>query len=411
MTSRNNQTPHLPAYLFIMFWLAQAISLFGDRLNNFSLLALINEFSPDPALTLSKIYLFMFLPIYTLSPLIGAVLDRLNKRWVLVITDIFRGAIVFLIPPLFIRSGSFAPIMGIVFLSTTGNLFFLPAKSSLIPELVDRERLVRVNSLLWAAGIAGVIGGFLGGGLIYDYVSWESCFYIDGATYILSAALLLGIALHRGPARHTEVHDVEHPTIVSSIVTGVRAIRHTRGIMRFLGIQMLIFFGAGGFSVLALELINEVSPPGSSLGISVAGLAVGLGMGIGSLLVNKVPEGSYRRAEIVFIFLFAPAAVLLAAEKSLVTIGIGALAGGFCAAPLVILSEAELQKNTPQELRGRVFSFREILTRTCFLASAFIFSAAGRHADNGTLIILLGLVLASTGIIWMRAMDRRDKHL
>ena len=62
MTSRNNQTPHLPAYLFIMFWLAQAISLFGDRLNNFSLLALINEFSPDPALTLSKIYLFMFLP-------------------------------------------------------------------------------------------------------------------------------------------------------------------------------------------------------------------------------------------------------------------------------------------------------------------------------------------------------------
>ncbi len=399
--------PHryLPIHLLTFFWIAQAVSLFGDRLNNFSLAALINKFAEDPGMTLSKVYLAMYLPIFILAPLIGILLDKLEKRWVLVITDALRGALVMLIPPLFIRSESFLPIYGIIFLLATGNLFFLPAKSGLVPELVPEDRLVKINSTLWVAGIIGVIGGFLGGGLIFDYLSWSTCFYLDGATYLLSAALLVSIALHRtGGEISAGRKETKSLSIVAALREGVRVLRSNREIRGPLGLQTLIFFAAGGFSVLAIVLIREASPPESSLGLSLTGLAIGLGMGAGSIVANRLPADRRlkRRIEAALLFLFVPGTAAIA-SGGLELICSGAFACGLSASPLMIISESELQRTITSDMRGRIFSFREILTRSFFLLSAFLFSSLGESADRGLLLFLLGLFLALSGIIWVLA--------
>ncbi|HVO76508.1 MAG TPA: MFS transporter, partial [Candidatus Bathyarchaeia archaeon] len=151
---KHSTSKQLPLALFTMFWAAQAISLFGDRLNNFSLMAIINSFAANPSMTLSQFYLAMTLPLFLLAPIVGALVDRLNKRWILVVTDLCRAALACTIPVLYTRTHDFFPVMAVVFVLSTGNLFFLPAKSSLIPELVYRDRLLQANSILWAAGIA-----------------------------------------------------------------------------------------------------------------------------------------------------------------------------------------------------------------------------------------------------------------
>ena len=114
--------------LFTAFWVAQAISLFGDRLNNFSLVALVNRFSDDPSLQLSGIYAAMYLPVFLLAPAAGVIVDRLSKRWVLAGTDLARGLLVLLIPVAFRSTGSFIPVMAVVFMISAGNLLFIPAK-------------------------------------------------------------------------------------------------------------------------------------------------------------------------------------------------------------------------------------------------------------------------------------------
>lgn len=399
--------PHryLPLHLLTFFWIAQAVSLFGDRLNNFSLVALINRFAQNPGMTLSKVYLAMYLPIFVLGPLIGVLLDKLDKRWVLVVTDILRGALVMLIPPLFVRTGSFLPIYGVAFLLATGNLFFLPAKSGLVPELVREDHLVRINSTLWVAGIFGVMGGFLGGGFIFDYLSWSACFYLDGVTYLLSAALLVSIALHRsGEGVSRRRSEAKSLSLVAAIREGLRVVRRTREIRGPLGLQTLIFFAAGGFSVLAIVLIGEASPPGSSLGLSVAGLAVGLGMGVGSIVANRMPSdrAPRRRVEAALLALFVPGTAAIAGG-GLALIGLGTFTCGLAASPLMIISESELQRRVTSGMRGRIFSFREILIRSFFLLSAFLFSALGNFAGRGLLLFLLGLFLALSGIIWVLA--------
>ena len=399
--------PHryLPIHLLTFFWIAQAVSLFGDRLNNFSLVALINKFAEDPGMTLSKVYLAMYLPIFVLAPLIGILLDKLDKRWVLVVTDALRGALVMLIPPLFALTGSFLPVYGLIFLLATGNLFFLPAKSGLVPELVPEDRLVKINSTLWVAGIIGVIGGFLGGGFIFDYLSWRTCFYLDGATYLLSAALLVSIAVHRrGGEPGVKRKDAGSITVAAALREGFKAVRGSRDIREPLGLQTLIFFAAGGFSVLAIVLIGEASPPGSSLGLSVTGLSVGLGMGVGSIVANRLPsDRRFRsRIEAALLFLFVPGTAVIAAG-GLWLICAGAFACGLAASPLMIISESELQRAISNGMRGRIFSFREILTRSFFLLSAFLFSALGESAGRGLMLFLLGLFLALSGIIWVLA--------
>jgi DHA3 family macrolide efflux protein-like MFS transporter len=399
----NNRHPHFPVYLLTLFWISQAVSLFGDRLNNFSLAALINRFALNPSLTLSKLYLSMYLPIFVLAPLIGVLLDRLDKRWVLVVTDLARGLIVMLIPLLFLRTGSFLPVFALVFVLSTGNLFFLPAKSGLIPELVPQDKLVKTNSVLWVAGIVGFIGGFLGGGLIFDYLSWPACFVLDGLTYFLSALLLAFIAF-RSRSRCEQRR--ERPgiplSIVSALREGMSSIRGNPGILAPIGVQAMMFFAGGGFSVLAIVAIKAASPPESSMGISAAGLSTGLGMGLGSILANRIPRSPIgrRRLELTLFGLFLPASVSIA-SGGLALICLGGLIAGFAASPLIIISESELQEKISSFLRGRIFSFREIITRSVFLVSAFLFTSFQEYAGTGMPLIALGLFLALMGTYWI----------
>jgi DHA3 family macrolide efflux protein-like MFS transporter len=414
MHMKDETAKRLPASLFTMFWAAQAVSLFGDRLNSFSLMAIINSFADNPSMTLSKFYLAMSLPLFLLAPLIGAFVDRYDKRWILVITDLFRGALVFLIPVLFMRTGHFFPVMVVVFILSTGNLFFLPAKSALIPELVSTERLVHVNSILWAAGIAGVIGGFLGGGIIFDFFSWPACFYLDGASYFISASLILGIALQgRKEAAHETKEKTYHPELPRAILDGIRAIRNSPAMLRPLGVQTLLFVGGGGFSVVALPLVKAESREGSSLGLSAVGLSLGLGMGLGSLLASRLKLSSNHREkfEIGLFALFIPAVVTIFFGHGLTSILVGAFLAGLGAAPLIIVAESELQSESHESMRGRVFAFREIVTKSFFIASAFLFSSLGGVVRKNTLLLVLGLVLACLGMIWISIASKRSGGL
>lgn len=405
----------LPLAVFTMFWAAQAVSLFGDRLNNFSLMALINAFSKRPSMTLAYFYLAMSLPLYLVAPFIGALVDRLDKRWILVVTDVSRGVLSCLIPLAFVGAGhGFIPVMVIIFLLATGNLFFLPAKSALIPELVSTPQLIRINSILWTAGIIGVIGGFLGGGVIFDYFSWAACFYIDGVTYFVSALLLTGVALHGRAERETAAREAGrrtkqyYPRLHTAILDGIRSIKGSPALVKPLGVQSLVFIGAGGFSVLALTLVKEASPAGRSLGLSLAGITIGLGMALGSVLANRFKLGRNHqgRFESVFFLVLVPGSFMIFFGSGLVAIVVTAFLVGLAVSPLVIVAESELQKESREEMRGRIFAFREILTRSFFIASAFGFSALGEVVKKKTLLALLGLFLAFMGIVWIRLSRR-----
>jgi DHA3 family macrolide efflux protein-like MFS transporter len=163
-------------FSFCAFALAQLISIFGDRLNQFSVVGMVGRLEPGSSVELLKLSLFMHVPILFFAPLFGALLDRWNRAVVLIVVDVVRGIIVAAIPSLFLLMGNlYAFYFPVLFLSLA-NLFFSPAKTAIIPELVPDNRLLQVNAILWVLGIVATIAGFILGGWLFDYRSWQWTF-------------------------------------------------------------------------------------------------------------------------------------------------------------------------------------------------------------------------------------------
>ena len=130
---------------FLRLWLAQLISQFGDRVHQMALVGLITERAGVSASSLAKIMAFTILPVFVLQPFAGVFIDRWDRRTTLFVCDIARGLLVLTIPLVFIRWDAILPIYIVVFLAFCFSRFYVPAKMSIIPDIVREEHLIVAN--------------------------------------------------------------------------------------------------------------------------------------------------------------------------------------------------------------------------------------------------------------------------
>ena len=182
---------------FAAFWLAQTISLFGDRLHQVALLALVLALTNSPTLT-GLVLLSATLPNILLGPIAGTFVDRWEHKRVLIASDLIRAVLVLALP--FAAMTNVVLVYPLVFLITTVSLFFRPAKTALLPRIVRDEDVMAANSATWTADTLADIIGFPLAGLFVIFLgstpdSIGLAFFADSATYVLSALLLVGISV------------------------------------------------------------------------------------------------------------------------------------------------------------------------------------------------------------------------
>ncbi|HWH24275.1 MAG TPA: MFS transporter, partial [Candidatus Limnocylindria bacterium] len=152
---------------FVAFWLAQAISLFGDRLHQVALAVLVYALTDSPLLT-GLVFLAATLPNILLGPVAGTFVDRWEHKHVLIASDLLRAALVLLLP--FAAFANVLLVYPLVFLITTVSLFFRPAKTAMIPRLVRKDDLMAANSATWTADTLADIAGFPLAGLFVAFL-------------------------------------------------------------------------------------------------------------------------------------------------------------------------------------------------------------------------------------------------
>ena len=175
---------------FSLLWFSQIISNFGDRLNHMALIGLIYARTPGSTIELAKLLSFTILPVFLISPFAGIYVDRWNRKYTMIICDLLRGLLVLLIPFATIYSKSMVPIYILVFITFSVTRFFLPSKLSIIPDFVDRDRLLLANSLTSTTMMIATIVGFGFGGIIVAYLGAKGGFYVDSVTYFISALMV-----------------------------------------------------------------------------------------------------------------------------------------------------------------------------------------------------------------------------
>lgn len=185
---------------FLWLWLAYVISNLGDMALAFAIpVTVYNATNSKTALGLSAV--FGTLPVVLFGLAGGVFADRWNRRRTMIAADVGRALAVLLllgIPSAHFKAHLNAHDMGLVyaasFLVASLSCFFSPARQSLLPVLLPRERLLQANGLMLSASQATLFLGPLLGLLLVSWLHPRGVFLFDAATFIVSAFFVRLIA-------------------------------------------------------------------------------------------------------------------------------------------------------------------------------------------------------------------------
>ena len=175
---------------FRRLWIGQAVSYFGDMMNTTGLAIMLFLVTRSPSLVALGL-IAKAVPTILLGLVAGPLVDRLNRQRVMVLADVSRAVLTVTIP--FWALHWLPGVFIAVFLVATAGTFFNPAKQAIIPNLVPEGLLVQANSLVQSSERTMELLGYALAGVIAAVISWIPLFLIDAATYMFSAAALLGV--------------------------------------------------------------------------------------------------------------------------------------------------------------------------------------------------------------------------
>ena len=385
---------------FSAMWLAQVISSLGDRVHQIALVFLVARATNGSPLALGLVFAAMTLPTSVVGPLAGALVDRWDRKWVMVASDLVRAGLVIAIP---IVSGvSVALVVVLVLLISVASSFFRPARSAALPQIVPDEDLLTANSAMWVADTASDLVGYALGGLFVAFLgsALSLAFWIDGASYLASAGLLAAVAIPRivpvvvGAGEGAGARGAA-ASLRADLVAGWRFLRSETVLFATTVQAAIAEYGLGALTVLSPLLIATL-PLGRLDAPTAYGLfemAMGVGLVGGGLVIGAVAARVPKGPAIVAGFAAVGVSLIVfsVAGNFLVALALAAVVG-VANVTFVVPSQTIFQQRTPDEMLGRVIAIRLALVNA-MLAAAMV--------TSGVFAQIFGLqaVLVACGIL------------
>jgi MFS family permease len=340
-----------------------------------------------------------FLPGIVLGPVFGALADRMPRKRLLIFADLLRaGAFLGLavIP-------SFAGTVGLALLAGVGTAMFRPTVNAAMPGLVSDEQRSAATALYGASMSIGLTVGPALTGLVALFGSPTVMLAVNGATFIVSAALVMSVRFGEGARQSADAKtdrehsSREHSSLWTSTVEGARSAR------RIPGVPTLLLIGAA--TILAGGLMNVAEPllatgplHGGNSGYSLLVMVYGAAMAAGSLLSSRAGStfAVLRRCYLVGLAIQGVGMIGSAAAPGLAwaiaSFAVTGAANGLLAGPEVRL----LQELVGERLLGRAFGLRSMLVNLAFvlafLSAGAVLATLGVRAvfalGGGTLVLL-----------------------
>jgi dTMP kinase len=386
--------------MFFRLWLAQVVSSLGDWLGFLAiaiLAARVGGTSGSAAVGL--VMAARIAPGFFLAPVAGVMVDRWDRKKVMVVCDLGRAAVVASLP--FVDT-----VIGLVIASLVLEVFTLlwsPAKEASVPNLVPNDRLTSANSLSVAAAygtfpiaapifallakVAEPLGRF--SPLEPLRINQSSlAFYVDVATFLTSALMISTLALPEAArrAKRAERGRVDWNLAFHELREGWKFIAVTP-VVRAVNVGLATGLMGGGM-VVPLGTIFSIAVLGAgAAGFGVFITALGFGTAIGVIMVS-VLQARLPKAKVFTASLFGGSISLFVAScaSSLTPAALGVFALGICAGSLYVLGFTLLHESVGDELRGRVFSALYSLVRLCLLLAftlgPFLAELLGRVSDR-----------------------------
>jgi MFS family permease len=384
-------------------WLGQVVSEAGDHFNNIAVFSLAVA-ATHSGMTIALIFLARAVPAMFAGPLAGVVLDRFDRKRVMIASDLVRG----IVAAGFMFVDANHPDLRLVYLLSAllmlASPFFTAGRASILPSIATSEELHAANSLTQMTQWTTLtIGAMLAGSSVAAF-GYQGAFAFNSLSFFVSAACISRLTLPGrgfqppGPRNESEVVRPWHEY--------AEGLRYIRGVPLILGLLLVnIGWATGGGAAQILftvfgEMVFKRGPAGLGTIWAFAGVGLLCGGAVAYLFGQKLDFKKYKHAVAICYIVHGGAYVLFSQTRSF------ALALGFIALSRVgvgmsgVLNMSQLLRIVPNEFRGRVFATMESVTWSVMMVSMMLAGAASQSWNPRTIGTVAGLLSSTTAIFW-----------
>jgi len=408
---------------FRALWLSQFVSGIGDWLVIGLLIPLVTTLSGGSSFAVAGIMIAKIIPSLLFSSFIGAFVDRLDRRRMMIACDVIRAVLTLFL----IVTNSLGVIYLIVLLMEMASLFFTPARNTLIPRIVATGDVTLANGLAYTTQQASMVIGLTTSGAILAGFEAVVRFVLSSdlpvvdllvgpfapallgpragvvlncLTFVVSGILLWSMRVDARPENHGERLNLS--LIGRDALDSFRFLnehRELRGLLVTIGMAII-----GGGSIISVGLVYvernlsgglPVLEQFSAIQRLVAApqtfvlVLMAIGMVSGAVLAPRLASRVPLQALFLgAVTLFGAAMLVFSLADDYWVAVVFSLVAGFCVATLTVAGNSHIVLSVASEIRGRVFTALESVIRVALLASMVIVAPIGD---------LLALVLREAG--------------
>ena len=335
---------------------AQVVSLFGDFLALFAVIAVVSFRMHGTAAQLTGVQIAYMLPIVFVGPVAGVFVDRWPIKPTLITSDLLRAGLALLLIP----ATSVWQVYAVLAALSCVSAFFGPAQTVTIRSHVPVAGLMSANALMQIAFMGSRIVGPATAGVIVAKFTPRACYAIDVASFLISACLIASVGIVR-PA------SLQAPTGSSSnrihaiwidMKAGWSFIIHHAAILFFVIAMAAGLFTIGCFGPLISLWVRDTLHASAGLFGYVSG-TVGVGLLVGSQIIRQIARKAWTSdTGLVLSGLLGMGAgvLLLGGVPHIAATFAATFIIGFAFAAIMVPASTLIQRETPADMLGRVGS-------------------------------------------------------
>ncbi|MBW4082416.1 MFS transporter [Paenibacillus sp. S150] len=394
---------------YLLYFIGHTISMLGTGMQFIATSWLAMELTGNSG-AVAYVLIATSLPGILLSPLIGVYIDRFDRKWIAVLMDVFRAAVLVGIPVLWWQ-GLLEPwhLYTASFLVSLGDEVYTPAAMSLIREVLPPKALLYANSTNTIAMQAGALVGAALGGVIISLSSSVTVMLINAGSFLISGIFI--VRIRKGlviPSKAGSTIKAGVKTYWSEIRAGLAYIQGRHRLVIFYAMIFFIRMSLYTINVLLAPFAKDVLEVGS-IGFGYIDACFAIGAVAGNLILPQITQA--KGTNFVMVLGMSGTALAIMLFGFSVNLGMGMfiyfILGMFFQVGVLYLTRA--QEETELSYQGRVHStfntLFSILSLGIYLGMAFLM----QHYSFRLIYVVQGVVVAIAAITAFRVLYSKPK--
>lgn len=388
---------------FRNLWYGQVISELGNWVNSIALYALILQLTGS-GMAMAAAMMAKLLPMVIISPFAGVVIDRIDRKKVLIASDILRCFTVLGFLIVDSREDLWIVYTLTLFeVALTG--FFEPARSAILPSIVEKNHLVTANALSGSTWSIMLTLGAALGGFVVSFFGIKTAFILDALTYLLSAWFIIKISYPN--TKYKERIKKQNSSGIKGLVEGLRYLISHPTVLVFTLLKSGMAIKGGIMTLIPLFASRLWSDPAAvSMAVGILFSSRGIGSAIGPVLIRKWLGESPKILKVAILaafFLGSFAILVFSFSKNIWTASLSIGLSGMSGSIVWVFSTALIHLEADRKFLGRIFGIEmALLTLIMGISNGLVGVTIDKlQITIQSIILWMSGIYMIPGILWI----------